>query len=177
MNDKGSGGCGCGGAEGWDFASVLLFPFFCRNGSTVGIPLSLSFRWSVWPLILACTPRTSQGRSWEADTSGGERTDGRIKQHWRSAPVMVLVSLGRIRMHETRTDRGFRTVRTPASKHAAVDNCPFKRSPLSYLDEMSLSHLCNYERVLCWKFPARRSASGSARTSPSSEKKIFYHRI
>lgn len=46
----------------------LLLPsffFFCRNESTVGIPLSLSFRWSVRSLILACTPRASQGHSWE----------------------------------------------------------------------------------------------------------------
>lgn len=50
--------------------SRLILPsfllFFCRNESTVGIPLFLSFRWSVRSLTLACTPPASQGHSWEA---------------------------------------------------------------------------------------------------------------
>lgn len=93
-----------------DFFSLLSLSFsflFCRNESTVGIPLSLSFRWSVRSLILACTPRASQGHSWE----GGRnvRTDGR-----KGRERVSIRADSRFRFQElacVKCDRGLRGVR------------------------------------------------------------------
>lgn len=71
---------------------LSFFLFFCRNESTVGIPLSLSFRWSVRSLILACTPRASQGHSWEGGRNVQTETKKRrqtskTRKHRGTAPV------------------------------------------------------------------------------------------
>lgn len=60
------------------FSLFISSFFFCQNESTVGMPLFLSFRWSVRSLILACTPRASQGRCWE-----GGRVDEQTDE-WRN---------------------------------------------------------------------------------------------
>jgi len=134
-----SGGCAARESDATSAAGGrVFFPFhfvffsLCRNESTVGIPLSLSFRWSVRSLILACTPRASQGRSWEEGGRVDEQTDERRRNASGRAPVRDDARSVRKKSafrHETRA--GF------------ADNCAFQRSaPLSLSLSLSLS-LCS----------------------------------
>lgn len=105
-------------------SSHFSFFFFCRNESTVGIPLSLSFRWSVRPLILACTPRASQVSGSLLGRKENGRTD-RLKEH-RSAPVCICDDsrfVQKLACKKMRTDRGLTAVK--ASTNVAA-NCAFQ---------------------------------------------------
>lgn len=105
--------------RGLSGAPRLLLPFFLSEyESTVGIPLSLSFRWSVRPLILACVSGSLLGRKEDG------RTDGQTKEHRSSAPCMWRFSFQKLACtREMRTDRGLRAIKASANIAA---NCAFQ---------------------------------------------------